>query len=164
MEYKRHQVYNNYEFAIDGTGRNIKNKLIKYGNTDQLGFKRITITSCTNQTKNFYMHNIIYEMFLGDIPKTHIVAHMDGNKLNNRVHNLHLIVNPHYQKKGDNFKNKDSKIIEVTYTDKPKERFKSQFEASKALEINPGRIAYYLKINKCFLTPKGRIIIHHIPR
>jgi len=41
--------------------------------------------------KKFYVHRLVAETFLGEIPKNMVVNHKDGNKLNNHVSNLEIV-------------------------------------------------------------------------
>ena len=47
------------------------------------------VTLCVNQTtKNFLVHRLVAEAFLGKIPKKAIVCHIDDVKTNNSLENL----------------------------------------------------------------------------
>ena len=43
-----------------------------------------------NRRKTFLVHRLVYEAFMGPIPKGMWVNHKDGNKLNNHISNLEL--------------------------------------------------------------------------
>lgn len=48
--------------------------------------------------KNVYVHRIVYETFVGVIPKGYDINHIDGNKLNNNVSNLEAVTRSENQK------------------------------------------------------------------
>lgn len=48
-------------------------------------------TTINGKNRNFQLHRIIYETFVGKIPEKHIIHHIDGNKQNNAVSNLQLL-------------------------------------------------------------------------
>jgi len=41
--------------------------------------------------KKYYIHRLVAETFIGEIPEKHCVNHVDGNKLNNNVGNLEIV-------------------------------------------------------------------------
>lgn len=41
--------------------------------------------------KTFYVHRLVAEAYLGEIPEKMVVNHKDGNKFNNNVSNLEII-------------------------------------------------------------------------
>lgn len=51
--------------------------------TDVGGYKRLTIDK--------FIHRIVYETFVGDIPKNMVINHINGDKKDNRLENLELI-------------------------------------------------------------------------
>lgn len=50
----------------------------------------MTYTSPTG-TKNKYVHRLVAEIFIGQIPEGYCVNHKDGNKKNNRLENLEIV-------------------------------------------------------------------------
>lgn len=42
--------------------------------------------------KKTYEHRIVWEKYYGKIPKGYVIHHIDGNKLNNKIENLQLML------------------------------------------------------------------------
>jgi hypothetical protein len=47
--------------------------------------------------KRFFLHRIIWEMFVGPIPDKMVIKHIDGNRSNNRISNLRLVTRSQIQ-------------------------------------------------------------------
>lgn len=81
-----------------------------------------------NRTRSARMHVLVYESFVGDIPKDkkYQIHHIDGNKMNNNVDNLKLVTvkEHHYLHKdehsteGMNFYNKYIRPRKIVQKDK----------------------------------------------
>jgi len=50
-----------------------------------------TNLSKNNKLKSFYIHILVAETFISNIPENFVVNHKDGNKLNNNLDNLEII-------------------------------------------------------------------------
>lgn len=71
----------------NGTVYNIStNRFIGYVN--KRGYMQITINK-----KSYRIHRLIWECVNGEIPPNYDIHHIDGNKLNNSIHNLDMIKN-----------------------------------------------------------------------
>lgn len=51
--------------------------------------------------RNKYVHRLVYEAFIGDIPEGMTVDHEDGNKQNNHVSNLQIMSRGGNSQKGN---------------------------------------------------------------
>lgn len=59
---------------------------------DKSGYKRF---------RNKHVHRLVYEAFIGQIPKDMTVDHIDGNKLNNHYLNLQILSRGENSQKGN---------------------------------------------------------------
>lgn len=75
----------NYGINKEGIIVNFLNHLQLTGNTRN-GYKRITYDNHV-----YSIHRLVYETFVGKIPKGMVVDHIDGNRANNALTNLRLI-------------------------------------------------------------------------
>ena len=65
-----------------------------------------------------YIHRLVYETFIGEIPEGMVINHIDGDKLNNKLDNLECVTqrkNCQCQNKKRNNKNGFSNIHKVEY-------------------------------------------------
>lgn len=77
-----------------------------------------------------YIHRLVAEAFIGVIPKTHTVNHIDGNKINNRVDNLEIISYRNNSIHANLNKNQTSKYVGV-YWNKARGKWVAMARASK---------------------------------
>ena len=66
-------------------GKNLSQK------TKISGYKEVHLYIEIQKGKSQYVHRLVAESFIGDIPKCMCVNHKDGNKSNNHVSNLEII-------------------------------------------------------------------------
>ena len=68
------------------------------------GYDQIVLSLGSRSTSRRYIHRMVAEAFLGEIPKDHVVNHKDHDKRHNRVDNLEIISRKanasHWAKKG----------------------------------------------------------------
>lgn len=123
-----------------------------------------------------YMHNIIYELFVGPIPENQRVKHINGDRTDNRVENLCLINKVIVQKpkaieeikkkpepepkKKDEKKGKARRIVCYSVNDNKKFTFGSLRVASKMTGITQQKISYAIERNK----PVNRLIFKDEPK
>ena len=78
---------------VEGDKINIDNSYRKI-TLDKKGFLGFKLT----QDKSIKLHNMVWKVHVGKIPKDKIVCHKDGNTLNNHPDNLELQDKPMYGK------------------------------------------------------------------
>lgn len=91
-------------YQIDAFGNILNQKGTDYvvASLDKDGYKRF---------RNKYVHRLVYETFVGEIPKDKTIDHIDGNKQNNHISNLQVL------SRGDNSRKSNSKIWHVISPD-----------------------------------------------
>lgn len=82
------QEHTQHNHAVD---RNIKGRLIHPSDNGN-GYKMVLLRllSQNGKRKRFYVHRLVAEHFIGEIPKGMVANHIDYNKSNNCVSNLEL--------------------------------------------------------------------------
>ena len=64
------------------------------------GYCEVSLSIAPDKSKSFYVHRLIAETWLGDIPRKMAVNHKDGNKQNNNVNNLEIVTYSENSKHG----------------------------------------------------------------
>lgn len=106
-EFKKIKNYPEYEINDKGVVRRYGK--IKKQSVTPKGYLRIRLSkNCV--LKNFFVHRLVYETFIGEIPKGYYVNHIDENKQNNSVENLNLMT----PKENDNWGTRNSRIGRVS--------------------------------------------------
>jgi hypothetical protein len=93
------------EYVINDKGIIKRNGKVRKPTITPKGYLRIRLSN-NNVVKNFFVHRLVYETFIGDIPNGYYVNHIDENKQNNSIDNLNLMTN----KENDNWGTRNSKI------------------------------------------------------
>lgn len=100
MENKTIKDYPNYEISSEGEvyrkervgylGNPIKRKRLKpYKGKN--GYYMVYLFNGHGQKKSHYIHRLMYQTFIGDIPFKYEIDHIDGNRLNNKAENLRAV-------------------------------------------------------------------------
>lgn len=79
----------NYEVSNKGRVRNLDGKILK-PNKNSHRYFRIWLTD-KKRKKQFYVHRLVAESFLGICPEGKVVNHKNANKLDNRIENLEYV-------------------------------------------------------------------------
>ena len=102
-QFKRIKDYPEYEINDKGVVRRY-GKIRKQTLTPK-GYLRIRLSKgCV--IKNLFVHRLVYQTFVGEIPEGYFVNHIDENKQNNSVENLNLMTS----KENDNWGTRNSRI------------------------------------------------------
>lgn len=78
------QVYKNGKFKIY--------EPYVHSETNAKGdYFRVILRGSRHRRRSCYIHRLVWEAFVGEIPKGYIVHHKDGNRQNNSLSNLKLV-------------------------------------------------------------------------
>ncbi len=89
-EWKVIPGFERYEVNIVGEIRNVKTKRTLRSNLFK-GYLGINIMQSVNVRRHMKSHNAVMRAFFGPCPEGMQVNHIDGNKLNNALHNLEYV-------------------------------------------------------------------------
>ena len=81
-------------YAVSNLGRLASNRGKGWNvlsNKNSKGDYISVVLSDYDRTKSTRMHRLVYETFVGEIPKGNYIHHINGNKQDNRVENLRLL-------------------------------------------------------------------------
>lgn len=84
-----------YEVSTCGRIRNRQTGKEKATITNQYGHHKVQLHD-HGKGKMRYIHRLVYEAFVGQIPRGYDVHHIDGNPTNNSPHNLELIAHTNH--------------------------------------------------------------------
>src|SRR5579862_7055563 len=91
--------YPNYQISNYGNVKSLARKVPCYGGfrnkretilapvTDSDGYLKVTLYN-NNRSKNFFIHILVLETFVGLRPLNHETRHLDGTRTNNNLTNL----------------------------------------------------------------------------
>lgn len=66
------------------------NERLMYIETSNKGYNKVELSDNGNR-KKYFVHRLVYQSFVGDIPNDKFIDHIDTNKKNNNVDNLRLV-------------------------------------------------------------------------
>lgn len=132
-----------YELRNDGLlhsfPRNTTNGGYTYGSYDKEGYFVFDL-SVNGKRKNKRINRLVYETFVGDIPKGYDIHHINGIKTDNRVENLCLLEKSRHSKM--HRKDYQKEVEQYTLDGKYIQTFKSADDAAKYLnKINSSHIS-----------------------
>lgn len=94
VEYKIIPEFSVYEINNLGQIRNRKTKKLLKPDLAKRSYFHVKLKcELTNKHKTMYIHRLVYQTFIGQIPKGMTINHKDSNKLNNDVNNLEVLSN-----------------------------------------------------------------------
>lgn len=88
---KTHPLYKNYNITVTGKVINNLTGKVREPSVNTYGYKVVTLYDTYLKPKQFFIHRLVYEMFVGDIGDGMTIDHVDGNKFNNRPSNLEQV-------------------------------------------------------------------------
>lgn len=84
---------------------------------DKDGYLKLATKAVDNKTHNAFIHRLVYQVWVGEIPAGISVDHIDNDKLNNHFSNLQLLTMEDNARKGNaknyKFVDPDGNVIEV---------------------------------------------------
>ena len=75
---------------INGGTRSVGGKTLSQ-KTKSNGYKEVNLYIKPQRGTMKYVHRLMYETFVGEIPSGYEINHIDGNKSNNQITNLELV-------------------------------------------------------------------------
>lgn len=57
----------------------------------RVGYYSVALSLGNGRVKREYVHKLVAQSFLGEIPKNHVINHIDGVKVNNKLSNLEIV-------------------------------------------------------------------------
>ena len=79
-----------YDYSIDEFGNVFKNGKKMCWSDNGLGYQRIRLLK-NHKRISIYIHRLVYQTFIGEIPEGYEINHIDHNKSNNHISNLELV-------------------------------------------------------------------------
>lgn len=90
-QWKRHPRLKQIECSPCGRIRNVITGTVYKATRHHSGYEVVTLTSAEFPRKQFSVHRLIAETFIGSIPQAMCVNHIDGRKSNNAASNLEIV-------------------------------------------------------------------------
>lgn len=90
-EWKPIPNFENYKINKKGEVKNKFGKTLTPGSTPSTRYMHVSLTNDTVKAKHFYIHQLVWKTFMGEIPEGYIVSHKDENRQNNNLDNLELL-------------------------------------------------------------------------
>ena len=130
-----HPSYSNF-YTTDNGGVYNSRTGKELGTPSKNGYIRISIRPRGENPISLLAHVFIWEAFNGEeTDKYFKIIHIDGDKQNNRPHNLKRVIN-----ESSNPEGQSRKIIATNLATGDNKFFNSIYQASKSLQINSGSI------------------------
>jgi HNH endonuclease len=134
--------YPNYIINSSGIVINLKRQRFIHGGISNAGYRRVRLYN-EDGGKNFDVHRLIYETFVGNITDEFVVDHKNNNRLDNRIENLQMVTQSVNLKKDYKNRSRIARPVKAICVDNDEILyFKSQYSAGKILGINPGVIKF----------------------
>lgn len=115
--------FDNYMMSVDGEVMSLnynktgKHKILKL-HKDKRGYCSFTVY-INGKPKTISVHRLLWETFIGEIPENMVIDHINGDKSDNRLKNLHVVTqegnvnNPNTRPRHvDGVRNARSKTVE----------------------------------------------------
>ena len=125
-------------------GKRLKEEKIMNPSVDKDGYQRVGLWK-NRKVKYLRVHRLVYEAFVGDIPKGTQVNHINEIKSDNRLENLNLMTpkeNSNWGSRNERIAEKKIKsVLQMDKTNKIIAEFPSINEVERQLGINQSNIS-----------------------
>lgn len=88
---RTHPLYKNYNITVTGKVINNVTGNIRQPSVNTYGYLVVTLYDEVLPPKQFFIHRLVYELFVGELKPGLTIDHIDGNKNNNRPTNLEQV-------------------------------------------------------------------------
>lgn len=90
-EWKPIPNFENYKINDKGEVKNKFGKTLTPGSTPSTNYQHVSLSNEEVKAKHFYIHQLLWKTFYGEVPNGYVVCHKDGNRQNNVLDNLQLL-------------------------------------------------------------------------
>lgn len=134
-----------YEISNLGRVRNKKTKKILKTWLNHNGYLRVELSK-NGKHKFYFVHRLVYEAFIGEIPEGMQVNHKDENKQNNILSNIDTLMSPkqnlNYGTRNErSSKNRSKSVIQKSLDGKVIKVWSSLHEIQRVLGYSKGNIS-----------------------
>ena len=131
------------EINENGEIRDAYTKKLRTQYSTSLGYKQLRI-QINHKTYYYYIHRLVYETFVGDIPDDKEINHIDGDPSNNNIDNLELVTHQENCLHRSTLDNNSTRKVEVKYPDGTIKQFNSRVECAKYYQVDESSIRDYI--------------------
>lgn len=88
---KTHPTYTRYNITVSGKVINNTTGKVLKPTLSSSGYYVVTLYDSALPAKQFTIHQLVVETFVGEVPEGMHIDHIDGNKLHNHLKNLEVV-------------------------------------------------------------------------
>lgn len=119
-----------------GKIQSFKGKILSQGNNGK-NYMHVNLWE-DGKSKQYYVHRLVAETFIGYIPEGYAVNHLDFDTTNNELSNLEIVTyseNNNYSSEAGRYANRGGTKVEILYNDASRVIYNSIIEAAKETGI-----------------------------
>lgn len=94
----RYQVSNSGAVKSFVSHHNVYSERERILRKSDCGYMTVNLTDVTGKVRIHYVHRLVAQTFIGEIPIKHEINHINGDKCDNRVTNLEIVTSSYNQK------------------------------------------------------------------
>ena len=95
------------KYLIDEQGNIYSNLKNRYLSINKKVYATVSLVNSHGLQRQFSVHRLLYETYVGEIPQGYQIDHIDGNKLNNSLENLEAVTPKENSRRAVNNKLRD---------------------------------------------------------